>query len=260
MNRLTRLALVSSFALSLCASCRPHSSTSSSSKPTDSDKSSSKSATARSDGSSKTAVASAPTTKPSAADSGGKGNIDALLSNPEPQKNSSGVLSVDLSGIDDEHAPALGGAGAPPPPPPPAGTKLSWVPMAGLQIPNPGWKKIDGKDVGIFMNPDQKSMILFSGFTTTQEGAQKVDLITKQMKMTNFQWKKAKPVVLGPNKVPALLGAGHAVASGGKGAKLFYALIKTGLPTNLLAIGAADDDAATQDFADSVNIVANLKK
>ncbi|MFO0553829.1 MAG: hypothetical protein U0271_35925 [Polyangiaceae bacterium] len=168
-----------------------------------------------------------------------------------------GILNVDLSAVKDD-APALGGeAAVKAPPAAPAGAKLEWLSAGPLMIPNPGWKLQKKDDIGLLMSPDQKALLLFTGFKTPQDGLKRVDDIVGHAKFKDVKWKKPTPVTLGPNKVPGLFGKGHAT-SAGKGVKLFYVLIKN-QPENLLVIGGADD-GGEDSLKVGLAIIDNIKK
>lgn len=170
----------------------------------------------------------------------------------------SGVLSVDLSAAKDD-APPLGGGAAPAPPPPPKGGKLEWLGAGSLAVPNPGWKASSKDGMGLLLPPDNKAFLMFTSFKAQQEGLKKVDAFTAQMKLKEMKWKKPKPVTIGPNKVPGLFGRGHGKLQDGKGAKMFYVLIKNS-PENLLAMGGADDDGGESSLKVALNIIDNIKK
>ena len=82
--------------------------------------------------------------------------------------------------------------------------------------------------------------------------------IANALKLGDFKWKqKPKQVTLGPDKIPAMLGGGHAIGADGKGGKRAYALIR-GTP-NILAIVGVDDDAPQADMEMALASVAYVK-
>jgi hypothetical protein len=85
--------------------------------------------------------------------------------------------------------------------------------------------------------------------------------MTKTLGFKETKWKKAKPVKLGEDKsIPALISFGTAKDSKGTPMKLYFALIKTGQPVNVLALGGADDDAPAEELNTALGIVAMAKK
>jgi len=204
-------------------------------------------------GSAKASAPPAGSGSPKTADTG-KAEADPFKDDSGPEE---GVLSVDLSAAKDD-APPLGGT-APAPPPPPQGAKLDWLTAGPLSIPNPGWKLNKKGELGFLESPDKKAGLIFTGFKEPKEGLKKVDDICAAMQLKNMKWKKPVPVTLGPDKVPAMFGKGKGQGKDGKGAHLFYMLIKN-TPQNLLAIGGADDDGGEPSLKVALNIMGNIKK
>ncbi len=171
--------------------------------------------------------------------------------------DASGVLDVKLPDDDKRDAPSLGGGAKTEAA---LGGGLKWLAAGPLAVPNPGWQEIQDPPATVLLAPDKKAAIVFAPFTTPQDGTTKVDKIVAFLKLKNPKWKKAKQVTIGPDKVPALFGSGRATSPDGKTAKLFFSLIKTGGPQNLLAIGLADGDAPDNTLKTGMNIVGSIKK
>jgi len=187
-------------------------------------------------------------------------DVDALLDEGDKTDEKDGALNVDLAmkDADSANAPSLGGS-APPPAPKDAGAKLDWIKAGSFMIPNAGMKKEEAGELLILELPDKKGGVIFTPFKDAAEAKTKVEKITEAMKLKDFKWKqKMKPVTLGPDKIPAVLGGGHAVGADGKGGKLAYALIK-GTP-NVLAIVGVDDDAPKSDMDLAFSAIAFIKK
>lgn len=164
-------------------------------------------------------------------------------------------IAVNLADVKDD-APALGGVK-----PNIAADKVEWLPVGPLQVMNPGWEKKKVGELGILVSPDKKAGVVFTGFDTPENGAKKVDEMTKQLGFKETKWKKAKPVKLGEDKsIPALISFGTAKDPKGTPMKLYFALIKTGQPVNVLALGGADDDAPAEELNTALGIVALAKK
>jgi hypothetical protein len=185
-----------------------------------------------------------------------KVDVDALLAD-DGKDEGEGMLKVDLSGVDDK-APTLGDAE---PPPQAAGPKIEWLPAGNILIMNPGWEKKKEENLAMLLAPDKKAVVLFTPFTTVQDGGNKVNAIVKLLKLKSAKWKPAKVVKLGPDKIPARMGIGSAVGGDGKPAKLFYAMMMPGGGgTNVLAIGGADGDAPPDDLKLGMGSVLYAKR
>lgn len=184
--------------------------------------------------------------------------LDAKKLLEEDDGESSGVLDVKLPDDDKRDAPSLGGGSSAPVAAP--GAQVRWLSAGPLAVPNPGWQEIQDPPATVLLSPDKKAGLVFAPFTTPQDGTTKVDRIVAFLKMKNPKWKKAKQVTLGPDKVPALFGTGKATAKDGTPAKLFFALVKSGGPQNLLAIGIADHDAPEPTLKLGLDIVGSIKK
>jgi hypothetical protein len=189
---------------------------------------------------------------------GKEAEVDAKKLLEEDDGEGSGVLDVKLPDDDKRDAPSLSGGSAPAAATP--GAQLVWMNAGPLLIPNPGWQRVDDGPATLLVAPDKKAGIVFAPFTTPQDGTTKVDKVVALLKMKNPKWKKAKQVTIGPDKVPALFGSGKAVGKDGTPAKLYFALIKTGGPQNLLAIGIADHDAPEPTLKMGLDIVGSIKK
>jgi len=182
-------------------------------------------------------------------------DVDSLLDDKD-DKEEAGALKINIEEAKDD-APTIGGSE--PPPAEHNGVKLSWEDAGSFMIPNPGMKKEETKELMILELPDKKGGAIFTTFKDAAEAKKKVEDITTAMKLKEFKWKqKPKPVTLGPDKIPAMLGGGHAIGADGKGGKLAYALIK-GTP-NILAIIGVDDDAPKADMEQAFSSIAYIKK
>ncbi len=182
--------------------------------------------------------------------------VDAKKLLEEDSGEASAVLDVKLPDDDKKDAPSLGGGTMATQP----AAGLTWLPAGPLVVPNPGWQRIDDPPATVLLSPDKKAGIVFTSFTTPQDGTTKVDNVVKFLKLRNAKWKKPKQVTLGPDKVPALFGSGSAIDKDGKPLKLFFSLIRTGGPQNLLAIGLADQDSPDNTLKTGLNIVGSIKR
>lgn len=184
-------------------------------------------------------------------------DVDAKALLEDQGGESSDVLEVKLPD-DVKDAPSLGGAAVPVAAP--SGPALTWMSAGPLAVPNPGWTRVDDGPVTVLLSPDKKAAIVFAPFTTTQDGTAKVDRLVQKLKLAHTSWKKAKPVTLGSDKIPALLGSGRATGPDGKPVKLYFALVKSGAAQNLLAIGVADGDAPATTIDTGLRIVSSIKR
>ncbi len=182
--------------------------------------------------------------------------VDAKKILEEDAGEGSAVLDVKLPDDDKKDAPSLGGGTMAAQP----SSSLTWISAGPLAVPNPGWQRIDDGPATVLLSPDKKAGIVFAYFTTPQDGGTKVDNVVKYFKLRNAKWKKPKQVTVGPNKVPALFGSGSAIDKDGKPTKLFFSLMKTGAPQNLLAIGLADSDTPEATLKTGYNIVGSIKR
>lgn len=165
----------------------------------------------------------------------------------------SDVLDIKLPD-ENKQAPSLSGGTVA------SAAQVQWLSAGPLEVPNPGWKQINDPPATVLVAPDEKAAIVFAPFTSPQDGATKVDNVVKFLKLKQPRWNKAKQVSIGPNKVPALFGTGGATAPDGKPAKLFFALIRTGGPQNLLAIGLADADSPEATRRTGKNIIGSIRR
>jgi hypothetical protein len=195
------------------------------------------------------------TAAPTAAADAKPVDVDAILGGQA--EDSSGVLTVDISKADDP-APPLGGANAAPPEAKP-GKQIEWLDAGNLVVPNPGWAKKRQGDLALLVEEKSDGGVVFTPFGTTQDGLKKVDAITGLMKLKQLKWSKAQRVRLGPDKIPAFVGLGKAVDSDNVPCKIFFALIITGKPQNLLAIGGGPEKEEAV-VKTSVQVVANIKR
>lgn len=185
-------------------------------------------------------------------------NVDDLLKSNDP--DASGVLNVDLSKVD-EDAPALGGEEAEPPKPADESKQLEWLDAGKLEVPNPGWKFEKDDGMAFLLSPDEKGAVFFTTFDTQENGLKKVDAVVAALKLKNAKFNKPSAVKIGPkDDIPALVGGATAESKDGKPGRLFYALIKTGEPLNLLAIGGAPDEGGKEAFDTAINIIANIRR
>jgi hypothetical protein len=168
----------------------------------------------------------------------------------------SAVLDVKLPDDDKKDAPSLGGGTMAAQP----AASLTWISAGPLAVPNPGWQRIDDGPATVLLSPDKKAGIVFAYFTTPQDGTQKVNNVVKFFKLRDAKWKKSKQVTIGPDKISAFFGSGSAIDKDGKPTKLFFSLMKTGAPQNLLAIGLADSDTPEATLKTGYNIVGSIKR
>jgi hypothetical protein len=211
---------------------------------TDASSSAAASTTAKADSSSKTAATTSSA-------NAGKDEVDVnALLDDQSKDDESGELPVNLP--DDSAASKATSIGGDKPPPPPkdSSAKLTWVPAGSYDIPNPGFKQEEKKDFLFLGTSDKKGGAIFTTWKDPNEAKTKFEGIIKAMNLKDFKLKqKPKPVVVGPDKIPAYLGGGHLVEQDGKTGKLAYILLK-GQP-NILGIAGVDDDAP----ADEQNLV-----
>ena len=203
------------------------------------------------------------TATPASSAAGGKKEVhfEHMLEKADSGKNErSGLLAVDMSGVDDSEAPALGGGGHAEQPKPAAGAALTWLDEGAVTVPNPGWKEKDVNATKLLSSPDGKMAFIFNHFTTDQDGTDKANKFIAAMKLTETTWKKAEKVKVGKDNLPAILGMGHGKLPGGVGAKVIYLLVKTGGPDNLMVIGVFDDTASKEDSGSLQTILENIRK
>jgi hypothetical protein len=182
--------------------------------------------------------------------------VDAKKLLEEDTGDGSAVLDVKLPDDDKKDAPSLGGGTMAAQP----AASLTWISAGPLAVPNPGWKRIDDGPATVLLSPDKKAGIVFAYFTTPQDGTQKVNNVVKFFKLRDAKWKKSKQVTIGPDKISAFFGSGSAIDKDGKPTKLFFSLMKTGAPQNLLAIGLADSDTPEATLKTGYNIVGSIKR
>lgn len=182
--------------------------------------------------------------------------VDAKKILEEDGGEGSAVLDVKLPEDEKKDAPSLGGGTMAAQP----SSSLTWIAAGPLAVPNPGWQRIDDGPATVLLSPDKKAGIVFAYFTTPQDGTAKVNNVVKFFKLRDAKWKKSKQVTIGPDKVPAFFGSGSAIDKDGKPTKLFFSLMKTGAPQNLLAIGLADSDTPEATLKTGFNIVGSIKR
>lgn len=182
--------------------------------------------------------------------------VDAKKILEEDTGDGSAVLDVKLPDDDKKDAPSLSGGTMAAQP----SAGLTWISAGPLSVPNPGWQRIDDGPATVLLSPDKKAGIVFTYFTTPQDGTAKVNNVVKFFKLRDAKWKKAKQVTIGPDKVSSFFGSGSAIDKDGKPTKLFFSLMKTGAPQNLLAIGLADSDAPEATLKTGYNIVTSIKR
>ncbi|MFO0616324.1 MAG: hypothetical protein U0414_27275 [Polyangiaceae bacterium] len=171
----------------------------------------------------------------------------------------SGALKVDLSKVD-ENAPPIGGSAAKKDP----SAKYTWI-AAGdaVLIGQPqGWEKGGNEVIGQFLDAKKKATIVWRTFTDQKDGQAKVDDLVKRLSMKDPVWRDnvLKKFVLGPDKIPALMGAGNAKEPDGTPVALFYFLVQTGGKENLLIIGGVDDGAPKETLDEAIRIIDGIKK
>lgn len=256
------LALLVSLGLFGCGSdAGTASSGSASAKSTGSSKTTtSASAKASAKASSATTASAAASAAPATSGSADAGGGDKKVAVEDLAKgDASGdkaLLNVDLSKVPSD-APALGGGEEPPAPK--GDAKLEWLPAPGIEIPNPGWKKSEKGELHVLDSPDDKGGVVFTHFGTPEEGLKKVDELTAQLHLKDVKWAKPTEVLVGPDKLPGYVGGGKAADDKGKPVKIFYALVKTGEPQNVLALGGADDDAE-ETWKTALDIIDSIRK
>jgi hypothetical protein len=183
----------------------------------------------------------------------GEVKVEDVFKDEDPADNK-GVIEVDISKVPDE-APALGGIAAAP-------AKAEWLPVANLLVMNPGWEKKKSGDMGLLYSADLHAGVAFSGYEAKSNGGAKVDEMVKQLGFTDIHWqKKAHPFKLGEDKsVPAMLYFGKGKSSKGDPLKLFFALMKTGKPVNVVALGGARQESSAEAFKITLGIVALARR
>lgn len=194
----------------------------------------------------------------SATAGGDKSPVDVKDILKSDDGEASGVLSVDLSKVEDD-APALGGTKQL------EQEKLEWVDIGPVSIIQPpGWKHEAKSPFVIFESagdPEKNAGVIFTGFEKQEEGLKLVDRMTEQFGFKDIKWHPAKAVKLGEDKsMPALISIGSATSAKGKALKLFFILLKTGQPLNLLALGGSPVDAPEDELNTAIGIVALAKK
>lgn len=140
--------------------------------------------------------------------------------------------------------------------------KAEWLPLANLQIFNPGWAKRKEGEVGIVYSEPLHAGVAFAPFDAKANGGQRVDQLTKALGWTNIQWvKKPKALRLGEDKsVPATMFFGRAKSAKGDPLKVFFAILKTGKPVNVVAVGGARAASPPEAINTALGIVALVKK
>lgn len=172
---------------------------------------------------------------------------------------SSGALKVDLSAVDDK-APPIGGAAAQKD----LSTKYTWT-TAGdaVLIGQPdGWSKGGNDVIGQFLDSKKQATLVWTTFTDTKNGQSRVDELVKRLSLKNPVWRDGvlKKFVLGPDRLPALMGAGEAKEPEGTRVSLFYFLVQTGGKENLLIIGGIDDGTPKETLDEAIRIVDGIKR
>lgn len=199
-----------------------------------------------------TAVASAPV---AAKDDGADVNVNQLFTD-EPGEGSE-LLDVDPTKVQDR-APGLTGLNISQQ----TKDKAEWLPLANLQIFNPGWAKQKEGDVGVLYSEPLHAGVAFATFQAKANGGQRVDQLTKSLGWTNIQWvKKPKALRLGEDKsVPATMFFGKAKSKKGDPLKVFFAILKTGKPVNVVAVGGARASSPPEAINTALGIVALVKR
>jgi len=189
------------------------------------------------------------------ASNGGDDDIDKIV-DAAPAADQSGMLSVDLSKVDDK-APSLG-ANTPPPAAASGAPPLSWLNAGSFLIPNPGLKPTDSGGFTIMPMPGKGAVLLFRGVKDDAE-LKKVstDFLTA-LKLKEAKFNKSKAVVLGPDKIPAQIGGGHIVFQDGKAGKLAFGVI-LGQP-HIFMVMSAGDGAPASDEKLALEILDHVKK
>jgi len=185
------------------------------------------------------------------------GDEDAskLVDDSSSGEQNEGALNVDLGKIDDK-APAIGAKE--PPPAPKAGEKLTWLDAGSFEIPNPGLKKVDQGGFTMMPFPDNKSGLVFRGVKDNAELKKVTTDFLTALKLKSAKFGKAKAVLLGPDKIPAVIGGGSVVGHDGKPGKLMFGVIR-GTPNIFMAMGA-NQDAPPDDFKLALAILTHVKK
>jgi hypothetical protein len=188
------------------------------------------------------------------ADDEGKAGVDALLDEKGDAASESPGFKVDLSQVKDD-APTIGDSA----PTSAQAGEGEWIPAGSFLIPTLGMtKKVEGEYLLLSLG-DGKGGVIFTPFSDETDAKAKLEKIKTELQLRDFRWKqKPTPWTLGPNKIPALVGAGHARGQDGKEAKLVYALIK-GEP-NLIAVVGTADDAPRADLERALSAIASLKR
>jgi hypothetical protein len=222
-----------------------------SNKPADSGK------TAANDKSAKPADSAKPATSADQKTASADVDVDDILDSKSTEGEASGALKVDLSGVKDD-APALGGAEPPAPTKP--DLKIEWLPMGSYQMPSMGMevKQLNPEVVMLHPKGEKEGGILVTTWKDPADAGKKVEEIVKAMDLKEFKWKdKPKPYKLGPDKIPAMIGGGHAVGKDGKAGELGYVLMK-GEP-NILAIIGVPDGAPKEEKSQIFGAIMFMK-
>ncbi len=201
-------------------------------------------------------AATPPSASPSGAEtaqpSGGEVDVASVMDD-KPGETSSGI-TVDLSNVPDK-APALGGLEKPPP-------KAEWLPVGNLAVMNPGWEKKKKGELGMLYSKELDAAVVFTGYGAHENGGKKVDEMTKLFRWKETVWsKKPKAFLLGEDKsVPAYIFFGRAKDDEGKPLKVFFALMKTGKPVNVVALGGSSESSPPKAFKTALGIVALARR
>lgn len=181
-------------------------------------------------------------------------NVEDILKSDDA--NSEGIVDTDVSKVPDEGA--VGLADMKPPPP-----KAEWLPVGNLAIMNPGWDKQKiSNNMGMLYSKELHAGVAFSAFGAKDDGPKTVQQMVKTLGFTDVKWsKKGKPVKLGEDKsVPALLFFGQGKSSKGDPLNLFFSVMKTGQPMNLIALGGARKESGADAYKATLAIVALAKR
>jgi hypothetical protein len=182
-------------------------------------------------------------------------DIDAILNDSSKDTPAAGALKVDLSGIDKD-APPLGMPTAKK-----ADDKLEWLGFGDVQIGNPGWAKTKKGELGQLLDPTKKAGLLFAPFSDQKEGEARVKDLIDLWKLKDVKFgSKQKKFVLGPDKLPALMGFAQGKEPEGTPIQIFYVFVQTGGKSNVLAL-AGIDDGVTKEAKDTLfGILDSIKK
>lgn len=193
--------------------------------------------------------------QPAVAQAPGEVDVDQLFK--EEPDGSTDLLEVDPNKVS-ERAPKLTGLKIAQP----AKDKAEWLPLVNLEILNPGWAKQKNGDVGVLYSDKLHTGVAFATYEAKANGGQRVDQLTKALGWTQIRWvKKPTALRLGEDSsVPATLFFGRAKSAKGDPIKVFFALMKTGKPVNVVAVGGARESSPPEAFKTALGIVALVKR